>query len=93
LSRKQELLLFVSGMSFRSVTAIENIHLLIEKFHPENFSLRIIDINIEKEEAVKYQIVAIPTLIRLMPEPKQIIIGDLSDTKKVVERLDLDGIA
>ncbi|RZJ27497.1 MAG: circadian clock protein KaiB, partial [Flavobacterium sp.] len=52
-------------------------------------SLQIIDISIEKERAIEYQIVVIPTLIRVNPSPWQTIVGDLTDTKKVLQYLDI----
>ncbi|RZJ29566.1 MAG: circadian clock protein KaiB, partial [Flavobacterium sp.] len=54
-------------MSFRSAVAIENFHAIGEKYLSGNFSLQIIDISIEKERAIEYQIVVIPTLIRVNP--------------------------
>jgi circadian clock protein KaiB len=55
----------------------------------KNFSLEIIDINKEKEKAREYGIFAIPTLLKLAPGAKRIIIGDLSDKNKVLKSLDI----
>lgn len=79
-------------MSVKSVTAIENFYLIAEKYLKGNFSLRIIDVNVEKEDALKYQIIAIPTLIRVNPQPSQVIIGDLTNTQKVLHYLGIDNV-
>jgi circadian clock protein KaiB len=86
---KQRFLLFVSGMSHNSVHAIENMKLICEKYLPDRVELQIIDVNREYKMALKYQIIAIPTLIRINPEPSRVIIGDLSETDKVLRILDL----
>ena len=74
-------------MSARSVKAIENIHHIGAQYLDGNFSLRIIDVALDKEMAVEYQIVAVPTLIRVQPLPARTIIGDLSDIEKVLYSL------
>lgn len=80
-------LLFVSGMSIRSVHAIENLRALCGTYLNGNYKLEIIDIGRHKEQARKHQIVAVPTLIKTRPNGRRIIIGDLSDTQKVVDLL------
>ena len=87
---KHEFILFVSGMSVKSGHAIENLKKICDKHFPDNFDLRIIDINRDKEQAVNYQIVAIPTLIKLNPGPPKTILGDLSDTEKVLRILNIE---
>lgn len=82
-------LLFVSGMSVKSVHAIENLRAICETYLSNNFEVEIIDISRDKEQAVIHQIVAIPTLIKTQPFNRRIILGDLSDTKKVLTLLDI----
>lgn len=84
-----KLILFISGMSVKSSHAIENIKAICDKYSQEQVSLEIIDISKEKEKAAEYGIFAIPTLIKLEPEPKRMIIGDLSDTARVLKSLDI----
>jgi len=84
-----KLILFISGMSVKSSHAIENIKAICDKYLQEQVSLEIIDISKEKEKAAEYGIFAIPTLIKLEPAPKRIIIGDLSDTAQVLKSLDI----
>ncbi|MDP5202246.1 circadian clock KaiB family protein [Flavobacterium sp. DG2-3] len=84
---RHKLTLFVSGMSVNSGHAIENLRRICDEHLKGNYDLEIIDINREKEQAVLHQIVAIPTLIKHEPLPKRIIIGDLSDSEKVLNIL------
>lgn len=86
---KHKFMLFVSGMSVKSGHAIENLRKICDKYLADNFELEIIDISRDKEQAVIHQIVAIPTLIKIGPEPRRIILGDLSDREKVLQILNL----
>ncbi|HXU26284.1 MAG TPA: circadian clock KaiB family protein [Bacteroidia bacterium] len=87
--KKHKFILFVAGMSVKSVAAIENFGKICDKHLAGNFELEIIDVNNQKYQAAKYQIIALPTLIKLEPSPKRIIIGDMSDTNKVLQILNL----
>ena len=87
---KHKFILFVSGMSVKSGHAIENLRKICETYLTDNFELQIIDISRDKEQAVNYQIVGIPTLIRTSPAPPRIILGDLSDTEKVLRVLNIN---
>ncbi len=82
-------ILFVSGMSVKSLRAIENIRQIGIDYFKDNFDLQIIDISKNPEAASIYQIIAVPTLIKEVPNPRRIIIGDLSDTEKVLKILDI----
>jgi len=76
--------LYITGMSENSVRAIQNITQLCDQ-HPETgFDLQIIDIYKNPAAAEEHQIVYSPSLVRQFPLPKKILIGDLSDTKKVI---------
>ncbi|MBD3583959.1 circadian clock protein KaiB [Flavobacterium sp. D33] len=74
-------------MSVKSLRAIENFNAIYLNYLKDSATLKIIDISMEKEYAVRYGIVAIPTLIRSNPIPVRTIVGDLSDTSKVLEYL------
>ncbi|WP_347052856.1 circadian clock KaiB family protein [Flavobacterium olei] len=87
---KHKFMLFVSGMSVKSGHAIENLRKICDKHFENNYELEIIDISRDKQQAVKYQIVAIPTLIKTDPKPQRIILGDLSDTQKVLRILNIE---
>jgi circadian clock protein KaiB len=84
-----KLILFVSGMAVKSAHAVENIKAICEELPDMNISLEIIDIHNEREKAAEYGIFAIPTLLKLEPAPKRILIGDLSDKTKVLKSLDI----
>jgi len=89
-SGTQQFILFVSGMSHKSGNAIENIRKLCDTYLANRYELQIVDISRDKQMAVDYQIIAIPTLIRIQPLPKRTILGDLSDTQKILQILDLE---
>ncbi len=91
-SRKKEsylLRLYVTGMTSRSVKAISNIRKICEEHLQGRYELEVIDLyqkpNLEKGE----QIIAAPTLIRKLPLPLRRIIGDMSNTDRVLVGLDL----
>ncbi len=86
---KYKFILFVSGMAIKSVTAIENFKKIGDEHLHGNYELEIIDVTKQKHQAANHQIIALPTLIKLEPQPKRIIIGDLSDTIKVLQILNL----
>ena len=86
---KHKFMLFVSGMSVKSGHAIENLRRICDKYLEDNYELEIVDISRDTELAVTHQIVAIPTLIKIQPAPRRIILGDLSDKEKVLRILNL----
>ncbi|KQO22901.1 circadian clock protein KaiB [Flavobacterium sp. Leaf82] len=86
---KNKFMLFVSGMSVKSGHAIENLRKICDQYLTDNYELEIIDISRDTEQAVIHQIVAIPTLIKTYPEPRRIILGDLSDEEKVLRILNI----
>ena len=81
--------LYVAGRTSRSVAAQTNLKKIGEEFLPERYSLEVIDLLENPSLAREDQIIAVPTLIRIFPEPARRIIGDLSHTTKVLDSLDL----
>lgn len=79
--------LFVSGMSPRSMQAIENINKLCEEHLKDIFELEIIDIYKNPEKLQGEQVVFSPSLIKQLPLPKKMLIGDFSDQSKVIKAL------
>ena len=77
-------------MSVKSTRAIENLKGICDKYLNNNFDLQIVDIHLNPEMAVDYQIIAIPTLIKTIPAPRRILLGDLSDTKKALRILEIN---
>jgi len=81
--------LFVSGMTTRSTAALATIKALCEHELHGRYELDVIDIYQHPELAVQEQIVAVPTLVRQLPEPLRRIIGDLSNQQRLLMGLDL----
>ena len=90
IKQKYQFILFVSGMSAKSANAIENLRKICDEYLPDNHEVEIIDISRDRHQAYNYQIIGIPTLIRISPDPKRIILGDLSDRQKVLRILDIN---
>lgn len=81
--------LYVAGQSTRSIAAIANLRRICDEHMPGRCTIEVIDLMRNPELAKADQIVAIPTLVRKLPEPARRIIGDLSVTEKVLLSLDL----
>lgn len=86
---KYILRLFVTGTTVRSQHAIANMRHICEEFLAGRYDLEVIDIYQEPEKTRDLQIVATPTLVKVLPEPLRKIIGDLSDKEKVLAGLNL----
>jgi circadian clock protein KaiB len=81
--------LYVSGQTPRSVLAIENMRRICAEYLSQHYTLEVIDIYQHPEACQQQQIIAVPTLIKVLPHPLRRIIGDLSNTEKVLVGLDL----
>ena len=81
--------LYVAGQTSKSIAAIANLKRIREQHMPVRYHIEVIDLMQKPQLAVNDQIVAIPTLIRKVPEPMKRIIGDLSATERVLIGLDL----
>jgi circadian clock protein KaiB len=81
--------LYVAGQSTRSLAAIASLRRICETHMPGRCTIEVIDLMRNPELAKADQIVAIPTLVRKLPEPARRIIGDLSATDKVLMSLEL----
>ncbi len=84
-----DLKLYVAGQTTKSLTAFTNLKKLCEEHIPGKFRIEVIDHLEHLQLAAGDQILAIPTLIRKLPEPIRKIIGDLSNTERVLVGLDL----
>jgi circadian clock protein KaiB len=84
-----ELRLYVAGQSARSVRAIENLRRICDEHLADRFTIEVIDLTVNPTLARGDEIIAVPTLVRKLPEPMRKIIGDLSDTEKVLVGLQL----
>ncbi len=81
--------LFVAGTTRRSQDAIENLLRICAEYLAGRYNLEVIDIYQQPDLAARYQVVAAPTLVKLSPAPLRRIIGDLSQTARVLRGLDL----
>ncbi len=81
--------LYVAGQTPKSIAAIANLKKICDKHLPGRYEIEIIDLMKDPALAMRHQIVAIPTLIRQLPEPLKRIIGDLSNAEKVLVGLDI----
>jgi circadian clock protein KaiB len=79
----------VTGSTLRSTRAIDNLRRVLERELPDKYDLEVVDVYQHPEAAAEHQILAAPTLIKLEPHPVRRIIGDLSDTERVLRGLDL----
>jgi circadian clock protein KaiB len=84
-----ELRLYVAGQTTKSVTALANLRRYCEQHLADRYTLEVIDLLQHPQLAEGDQILAIPTLVRKVPEPIRKIIGDLSNEEKVLVGLDI----
>ena len=84
-----ELRLYVAGQTTKSVAAFANLKKICEEHLAGKYRIEVIDLLVNPQLAAGDQIVAIPTLVRTLPEPIRRIIGDLSDTERVLVGLQL----
>jgi circadian clock protein KaiB len=81
--------LFITGATPNSIRAVTNIKDICESHLKGKYSLEIIDVYQQKGIAEQEQLVALPLLIKKQPFPERRMIGDLSDTNKVLKALGL----
>jgi circadian clock protein KaiB len=81
--------LFITGATPNSIRAVSNLKQICEDHLKGRYALEIIDVYQQAEVAEREQLVALPLLIKLLPLPERRIIGDLSNTNKVLKGLGL----
>ena len=81
--------LYVAGMTVRAVKALDNLQRICDDHLAGQYTIEVIDLLKTPQLAKGDQIVAVPTLVRKLPQPVRKIIGDLSNTGKVLVGLDL----
>jgi circadian clock protein KaiB len=86
-AEKYLLKLYISGITPNSARAIENIRVICEDYLKGRYDLQIIDIYQQPLFAIEEQIVAIPTLVKVFPGLQKKLVGDMSDTDKVLSGL------
>lgn len=81
--------LFVTGMTPKSTRAIANLKKVCEDYLDGRYDLKVININQQPNLAREEQIIGTPTLIKQLPLPFRKLVGDMSDTEKVLIGIDL----
>ncbi|HEX6907429.1 MAG TPA: circadian clock KaiB family protein [Terriglobales bacterium] len=89
LAESWELRLYVAGQTSKSVAAVANLHQLCDKHLKGQYRIEVIDLLRQPQLAAGDQILAVPTLVRKLPPPLRRIIGDLSNTERVLVGLDI----
>lgn len=86
---KWDLKLYVAGLTPRSIAALENLERICEEHLAGQYRIEVVDLLKDPRLARGDQILAVPTLVRKLPEPVRKIIGDLSDEERVLVGLDM----
>lgn len=81
--------LYVTGATARSLRAIGNVKAICEQYLKGRYHLEVVDAYRRPELLSRDQIVAVPTLIKKLPLPLRLLVGDLSRTEQVLQGLDL----
>lgn len=81
--------LFITGATPNSTRAVGNIKQLCEQYLKDRYSLQVIDVYQHEMVAEKEQLIALPMLIKKHPLPERRLIGDMSDTNKILKGLGL----
>lgn len=88
-AEKWLLRLYVAGQTVKSVTAFANLKKICEEHLEGRYQIEVIDLLVHPALAKDDQILALPTLVRKLPAPVKKIIGDLSNTERVLVGLDI----
>lgn len=81
--------LYVAGQTPKSLAAIANLKSICEEHLAGRYAIEVVDLLVTPQLAAGDQIVALPTLVRRLPPPLKRIIGNLSDTERVLVGLDI----
>jgi circadian clock protein KaiB len=84
-----ELRLYVAGQTAKSIAAIANLKRICETHLAGQYCIEVIDLTKTPQLAAGDQIIAVPTLVRRLPEPVKKILGDLSNDERVLVGLDV----
>lgn len=82
--------LYVSGHTLHSTRAIENLNKLCESRLKDRYELTVLDLHQSPVNAQEGQVVAAPTLIKSLPLPLRRLVGDMSNTNRVLQALDIE---
>ena len=84
--------LYVAGQTPKAITAYANLKKICEEYMDGNYQIEVIDLLVNPTLAKDDQILALPTLVRKLPEPVKKIIGDLSNIERVLVGLDIRAV-
>lgn len=87
--RKFVLRLFVTGITPRSIEAIDRVRQLCEENMKGRYELEVIDLFKQPQAAQRDQVFAAPTLIKLLPLPVRKVVGDMTKKEKILAGLDV----
>jgi len=79
--------LYVAGATARSLRAIANVKAVCEQYLKDRYELELVDIYRRPDLLRKDQIVAVPALVKMLPVPLRLLVGDLSRTEQVLQGL------
>ena len=82
--------LYITGASSNSAKAITNIKSILDRFLKNRYELTIVDVYQQPQVASLVDIIALPLLIRMNPPPERRLIGDMSDTRKIISYLEFE---
>ena len=85
--REYVLRLFVTGHAQKSIRAVRNLKNLCERYLSGRYHLEVIDIYQQPQLAAEHQLIAAPTLIKMLPLPQRRMVGDMSDSSRVLSGL------
>ena len=88
-AEKWELRLYTAGQSPKSLAALANLKRVCEEHLAGRYSIEVVDLLKNPRLAKDHEIVAIPTLVRKLPEPLRRLVGDLSNTERTLVGLQL----
>jgi circadian clock protein KaiB len=88
-TEKWDLRLYTAGQTPKSLAAVRNLKKVCDEHLPGQYNIEVVDLLANPRLAKDHQIVAIPTLVRKLPDPIRKIIGDLSDVERTLVGLDL----
>ena len=85
--------LYVAGQTQKSIAAFANLKKICEEHLAGEYCIEVIDLLKNPQLAKGDQIIAIPTLVKKLPEPLRKIIGDMADTERVLVGLDIRSVS
>jgi circadian clock protein KaiB len=88
-SARYELTLFVAGASTLSARAMTNVTEVLEQHLCGRYQLKVVDIYREPGQVIQEGVLASPTLVRHLPSPRRVLVGDMSKTNSLLRMLDI----